>query len=60
MRLTLEEQRILRDLADSVTTPTRRGPKPADFEQRQAERRAMREKVGDLINRYEAYLAQQE
>ena len=60
MKLTLEEQRILQDLAESVTTPTRRGPKPADYEQRQAERRAIRDKVGDLINRYEAYLATQE
>lgn len=60
MKLTLEEQRILQDLAESVTAPTRRGPKPADYEQRQAERRAIRDKVGDLINRYEAYLATQE
>ena len=60
MKLTLEEQRILQDLAESVTTPTRRGPKPADYEQRQAERRAIRDKVGDLINRYEAWLEKQD
>jgi len=59
MKLTLEEQHILKDLAESLTTPTPRGPKPADYEKRQAERRANRDKVGDLINRYEAYLAQQ-
>ena len=58
MRLTLEEQHILQDLAESVTAPTRRGPKPSDYDQRQAERHALRDRVGDLINRYEAYLEQ--
>jgi len=59
MKLTQEEVRILRDLSESVSSPTPRGPKPSDYAERQKERHAMRDKVGELINRYEAYLAQQ-
>ena len=58
MNLTQEEIQILRDLSEQVTSPVPRGPKPADFEERQKERYALRKKVGQLINRYESYLNQ--
>ena len=58
MRLTPHEQYILQELSESVFSPTPRGPKPANYEKRQAERRAIREQVADLINRYEASLKQ--
>jgi hypothetical protein len=58
MRLTIEETRILQDLSERVTSPVPRGPKPADYAERQELRRAEWRKVGDLINRYELWLEQ--
>ena len=58
MKLTLQEQRILRDLADSTST-VRRGRKAANYEETREKRLAQYKQVGDLINRYEAYLAQE-
>ena len=55
MKLTLEEQRILKDLAD-VSTNIRPGRKAANHEQTRDSRRAQWKKVGDLINRYEEWL----
>lgn len=60
MNLSQEEIRILKDLSEKVTSPVSRGPKPADYAERQKERYAIRKKVGQLINRYEAYLTNQE
>ena len=60
MRLTLEEQRILRDLAESSISVVRRGRKSANHEQERLQRQENYKRVGDLINRYEAYLATQE
>jgi len=59
MKLTLEEQRILRDLAENSTSTVRRGRKSANHDQERQERLENYKRVGDLINRYEAYLAQQ-
>lgn len=56
MKLTQEESRILLELSEKVTSPVRRGPRPADFQKRQELRRAEWRKVGDLINRYEQWL----
>ena len=58
MKLTIEETRILRDLAEKSTSTIKRGRKAANHEETQAERRAQWRKVGDLINRYELWLEQ--
>ena len=60
MKFTLQEQHILKELSESVLSPTPRGPKPADYEKRLEERRALRRQVGDLINRYEQWLKEQD
>ena len=60
MRLTLQEQRILKELAENVNPVIRPGRKAANHEQTREERRAMYRKVGDLINRYEAWLEKQD
>lgn len=60
MKLSLEETRILRDLAQNSTSTIKRGRKAANHEQTQAERRAEWRKVGELINRYEKWLTTQE
>ena len=59
MKLTLQEQRILRDLADSTST-VRRGRKAANYKETREKRLAQYKQVGDLINRYEAYIANNE
>ena len=58
MKLSIDEILILQDISKQVLTPVPRGPKPADYEERKAERRAQWHKVGELINRYEQYLNQ--
>ena len=58
MKLTLQEQRILRDLAENATPTIKRGRKAADHAQTREERLAQWQRVGDLINRYEAWLEQ--
>jgi hypothetical protein len=57
MKLTQEEVRILKDLAE-VSTNIRPGRKAANYEQTREARRAEWKKVGDLINRYEQWLKQ--
>ena len=59
MKLTLEEALILKELSQAGKSTIKRGPKPIDNAQRQAQRRADRERVADLINRYEADLNKQ-
>ena len=56
MKLTLEEQYILQDLAEKVISPVKRGPRPLDYDERKQERLDQYRKVGDLINRYELWL----
>lgn len=58
MKITLEESRILEALAEEGRNGQARGPKPADFDERRAERHAQWNRVGDLINRYEEWLKQ--
>lgn len=59
MKLTLEEARILQDLAESATNQFPRGKKAANYEQTREQRLAQYRQVGDLINRYELWLASQ-
>lgn len=59
MKLTLEETRILKDLAENSISTIRRGRKAANYEQTREQRLAMYRKVGDLINRYEQWLKEQ-
>lgn len=60
MRLTLREQQILKTISDEYTATVRRGPKGNDYQATRQERLALYQQVGDLINRYEQYLAEQE
>ena len=60
MKLTLEEARILKDLAENSISTVRRGRKPANYKQTREQRLAMYRRVGDLINRYEAWLEKQD
>ena len=58
MKLTQEEITILRDLSRSVKYRRTRRKREADFDEKRDERHAQWKQVGDLINRYEAWLEQ--
>jgi len=60
MKLTQEEIDILRDLARTTKYRRTRRKREADYDAKREERLAKWHKVGDLINRYEAYLEQEE
>ena len=60
MRLTQEEIDILRDLSRSVKYRRTRRKRETDFDEKREERHAAYRKVGELINRYEAYIEEME
>ena len=58
MRLTQEEIQILSDLSRKVKYRRTRRKRESDFDAKRAERQAQWFRVGELINRYEAWLEQ--
>ena len=58
MRLTEEEIDILRELARTTKYRRTRRKREPNYDAKREERVARWQQVGDLINRYEAYLEQ--
>jgi len=59
MKLTQEEIDILKDLSRRVKYRRTKRKRESDYDEKREERLAQWQRVGNLINEYEAYLAEQ-